>query len=356
MSRNYSVRLGDGSVLGPYSNEELEKLYRSGKIDLKDEYKDTQDGGWIPLSELFGMDLKGKMKEFPFDPSKHTIDVDYEQLQKKYEEKENEAFHAKTVIKRDVRDLGNLEKTIIVDSPEPNPEEEEPKEQETITDRAEPEVEAQAVDRENATMVIEGKDILINARQESLETEEEIKKLEEMALESETASDKAVSEDKDKEEKRKKFIRVASLSIAVIVLYFFLFDEGTEERKTTIRPSKISITFPLQNEYIDEKLSEKAMIEGMQLYQKGTYLAKALAVIKFRESLKHKFDDNPSLGYLTLAYAELLPNASNSAKATIVLNNLVRITESKALSEVNVATARALYYLNSENPSLLYWR
>ena len=148
---------------------------------------------------------------------------------------------------------------------------------------------------------------------------------------------------------KRRTIRPIPAVAILAILYFVLFDEE-EGRRLPDTPTRTAIVSPMKNEYLDEARAKRHLLEGLEYYRKGSYLAKTVAADHFRRSLGHQFEDNPAFGLLILTYAELLPNATDVPKATIVLHRLVRLIGNRHLTDINVAMGKALHFLHSGKP------
>ena len=357
----YKVKRHNGEILGPFSEEEIKKLYIKGEIDGKDQcQKDSDTTEWSPVSSLEEIRplIEGpssshkELKEFSYDTSENVDSIEYEELQKKYEDNKDKRSEdlEETVIKKRKRYLGDMDKTIIIERTEEIKEKEDKKQQERMVQNAKDVIEEDVVSTEAETEVINTEDILPKLQREALESEIEIKRIKNVKKNFEKDNSEEEWSEKDdgqKKDKPKKTIKPITALVIVILFYFLVIEEDEKKPVPVIRPNRISVVFPVQNEYIDEKIAEDRLLEGIELYRKESYLTKAIAIVKFHESLRNKFEDNAALGFLILSYAELLPNTKDKKKAMIVLNNLIRIAGNKAFSDINVAMGKALYFLNS---------
>lgn len=128
----------------------------------------------------------------------------------------------------------------------------------------------------------------------------------------------------------------------VVVFYFLLFDTDQDAGEIVVQPPVIS--FPMVSEVESAKESSDFFERGLKEYSKRSYISKVQAGVFFRKSLEHKFQNNPAIGNLVLTYAETFPNAQNKIEAGKVIARLMKISQNKLLSDVNLAVGVAKFY------------
>ncbi|WP_127715403.1 tetratricopeptide repeat protein [Halobacteriovorax sp. HLS] len=251
------------------------------------------------------------------------------------------------------------EKTVIV-TPNPflNKPKDEPEEiasNESLSEEAEADDEEDSEDEpeevivtDEATEFINLKEVMPDIKQVSQQAEKEFELVE---IESnkdeieqkkeETKKIEQAKEEKKKEEKKKKKMKpiVAFAFLAIIAVLMF-----PEESEKKLEPIRIKVIHPVAADILDEVKSREALVEGVELYSKGTYLSKIQAAAKFRESLHHQYRKNKALGYLVLTYSEIFQNASNEFSAQKKIFNLIEIGKSKVLTDINMAMGSAIFY------------
>ena len=308
--------MGNGEILDSLSLEDIEKLYRDGKIYSHTPCQADENGPWHPLESLEEMQPILSECELP------TLET--------------------TIIKNDKGILESLDKTRVIKLPKEQREQEVPNETPIVEEA--PAQEEEIVDTNLQTQSFTAKDLLEEIKKEAKKNYSELEKEKEKNREERDDLQEFSNQNKKKISKKRKAIRPIAAIAIVVLLYFLLLDD--EDENAQILPRRIYVTFPMQNEFVNESLAKKNFLEGVALYKKGTYLSKAIATKKFLLSLQHKFRDNKALGYVILCYAELLSNAQNTRDAAVVLNKLIRIAGSQSLSDINIVMGKALYFLN----------
>ena len=62
MSDKYRVKLKNGRIIGPFSDEEIGELYKNGRIDGKELCQHFPIGDWLPLNEFKNISEKTGIK------------------------------------------------------------------------------------------------------------------------------------------------------------------------------------------------------------------------------------------------------------------------------------------------------
>lgn len=409
MKQKYRIKLKSGRVVGPFIAAQIGELYLKGHIDGTENCQSFPVGDWGSLNSFNELveilaavaadaesfekskdektntvailssakkarDEKAKkdeankipeetFQEFKFG-RKAQVDVDYNELEKKYAEKrererlEEEAnppgIEATRIIKRPSAEQ-EIDKTRIVN---PNPfkgqvitqeksEEEEGKSEEGPSNEAEPTPMEEEKDySDEKTAFIDLDDALPRIRAESKIAEREMSKqialidneFEQDDSENETLEEETEEETPAKKRGMKPIVAFAFLALFVVILF------PDEPKDKPIKPNYPRIEFPVANEFIDEVKSTEAFRLGVEASKKNTYMSNLEASGHFRESLTFRFRNNDSLGHLILAYAKILENARDRGKAANTLFRLLQIAKSKQLTDVNVAMGSALFY------------
>ena len=410
MSNKYRIKLKNDRVVGPFFAEQVGELYTKGHVLGEEDCQIFPVGDWQPINkfeELNSIIIKlvrgekvvksnidktgtfarinkpktskvkvtntGGFQEFQYakeDASK----VDYSALEEKYQEElqeiqeiESELGHESTeviedgvektvVINRSQLNLSNEDKTVIVT---PNPF----KEKVSPTVAAEVEVQDEAdkelveaedenivdeVQTDEATEFINLTELLPDLKQVAQQAEKEFELSEINSKEDVNKVAEVLEKDnslKKKEKvnnKKKKMKPIIALTF-IVVLWVLLFPEDETKR---LEPVRVKVRHPIASEFIDSEKSRDALVEGIAIYRKGTYLSKIHSAKKFRESLHHQYKKNKALGYLVMAYAETFLNARNNFSAKKKIFNLIEIGKSKMLTDVNMAVGAAAFYLN----------
>lgn len=329
-----------------------------------------------PKSKKVKAQKDGVFQEFKYD-KEDASKVDYSALEEKYQEElqeiqeiESELGHEVTTVEEE--EDGNIDKTVVVNrsqlsqsnedktvivSPNPfknqkAPVVEEEVEEEVVEENEEVEeevVEEEQIKTDEATEFINLKELLPDLKQVTQQAEKEFelsainedKEDEEKKIkERELKKEKRISEEKN--QKQKKMKPIIALAF-IVVLWVLLFPEDEEKK---LEPVRIKVTHPIAAEFIDSERSKEALIEGIRIYKKGTYVSKIHAAKKFRESLHFQYKKNKALGYLVIAYAETFQNALNTFSAKKKIFNLIEIGRSKMLTDINMAVGAATFYLN----------
>ncbi len=314
-------------------------------------------------------DTQAPLSEFKFE-REAVSNVDYEELEKRYQEKKKEesevadavpSLEKTRVLNRSMlkAQLDDGDATRVIKPLEPLVDK-EPDGQDQLKEKIEEkalqikenDIAEEAVDSQEATQFINVGGMLPSLHQEAVKAENEIVILAKQASLKNEAKDNSeeetAQEDDENSDKKKKMKPV--VAIAFLAIFWFLFFDEGEKQAAPIAPQRTAIVFPSQAEFMDEVKAKQSLAQGLAEYEKQTYLSLVKSSQLFRQSLFHKFQDNPALGYLILAYSRLYPNAKNKLEASTTLFNLVRVAQDRVLTDANVAIGTAEFYLNAGKP------
>lgn len=344
--------------------------------DLQEKLSETTTEPEAPSAS----DEQEKLSEFKFDKGAVPL-VDYDELEKRYQERKREesetndeeieeevaseeeessgvpSLEKTRVIKRPVANQENLDATRVIKAPPPknNKEEIAANLKEKIEEKAvqvkEATPEEDNVDTKEATEFINVGSLLPTLKEKAALAEQDI-----VALAKQKNADLKIdpnddfdfeSDDSEEEEEEPKKKMKPIVLIAFIVIFWFLFFDEEEKPPPPIAPQRVSIQFPAQSEYLDEIKSKQALALGLEALSRQDYLSLVKAANAFRVSLFHKFQDNPAMGHLVMAYARLYPNAKSKLEASTTLFNLVRVAQDRILTDANIAIGTAEFYLNA---------
>lgn len=411
MATKYRIKLSNGRIIGPFNRDQVGELYIKGHIRGEEDCQIFPAGDWKDLNEIselsdlifkiineeIGIDdlnqnsdastivkinpskkespqhKQSKQKPDDFHEFKVTgeevdIAVDYTELEKKYQEKkkseeekeeekvkkEESKIEATRIVQRPK--VTNIEKTLIVNPQVLNEIKEDGEEERQGSDAEQNKEEdkkiTDLVEFGEKTEFVNISEFLPDLKNVTRDAETEFELKEKEAIrdiygEEEDESDleeDEISEEDDENSKKKKNMRPI-VALAFLVIIWVLFDD---EQPQSRDPRRINIQFPVVSEIENRNEARNEYEKGMILYEKGDYTSKLLASIHFSESLSNQFQDNPSMGMLILTYAELYPNASNRREAASNLFRLIKIGQSRVLTDVNVAMGTAVFYMNNE--------
>jgi tetratricopeptide (TPR) repeat protein len=406
MKKKYRVKLSSGRIVGPFDAGQIGELYEKGHVSGNEPCQMFPGGDWKKVKDfsaitnaikqiiskqkaaeelqekttvdtLARMNLVKKLKsakeevedgpheqmeEFKFSKEgEQGIDVNYDELEKKYEEKkaelnelddeeeeedeEDDSGVEKTVVlRRPVMD--DIEKTRVLKPLEPIKDETEEEEVEEVPEEEEePEEEEDLVDTNEATVVANLNELLPSVKNESLVAEKEFqRRIIEEKEKIERPKKKEPKEKKEDKEPKKKPMKPI-VAFAFLVVIWFLWEDEPKEKPI---PQRIAISFPVAVEVMDEMKSNEFLAKGVETYSKGGYMNTVQAAVFFKQSLSFKFRDNKALGWLILTYAEIYQNATDKVSAANTLFKLIKIAKTKLLSDINVAMGAAKFYSEYE--------
>ena len=425
MSVKYRIRLQNDRVIGPFTTEEVGELFLKDHITGDEHCQQFPIGDWRPISsfsDLHSLLSKLKKKNLPvtkiekqqeespvpvkegtqsgiktfkeFKFGKNVIDdVDYDELEKKYQTENPEptrptdADEDKTrIVNRAARAPVEMEKTVVIPSKAAMPvkeatearkkrleEEKAAKEEEKARKKAEEPIPPTQEELMNEkTEFVNLANILptINAQlsvseveldqQARIEENNERIRLKELQEQRERELEEADEDEEDGEEeslpasgfvddkveKKPKKKRKKGMSIIVALAFAGIFYVLlTPDEKPPVKgPQFTKIEFPITQEFEDKAGASAALVQGRTLYSRGTYLNRVQASRQYLLSLQKQFSNNEALGELLLTYSELLDDTEDLKKSANTVYKLIQISENKMLSDLNVVTGTALFY------------
>ncbi|MCF8058125.1 MAG: tetratricopeptide repeat protein [Bacteriovoracaceae bacterium] len=313
------------------------------------------------LEEIEESAQKGEHQEFRFTREEPSQLVDYEALERKFSEN---AVVEKNKKEEEIFDETLVEKTVVIKRPKINDvdktqvnsealkwfkeQEEKKKALEEAKKIEKEEVEAEELEEEinfdESTQFVD-RNALAGLKREAkgLEKEIEDERLKELEL-TEKEDDQEEEVYEEEAPKKKKGISPI-VAIAFIAIIWFILDEDPKDKK--FEPKFLKITAPITYEIEDSEKAESNFRKGLEAYRRGSYLSRVEACSYFKTSIEYKFKDNPALGFLILTYGELFNDVSNKSQGAAIIFNLIKITRSKVLTDVNIAIGTTLFYANN---------
>lgn len=448
MSVKYRIRLASERVIGPFSNEEIGELFIKGHIVGTELCQQFPIGDWKPLPsceplqeiiqsireknlqniephyssdlELVGqtnakenpkvkksnpikaaLDKKEGMKvgaAVPMDGTKSglktftefkfgkdvRIDVNYEELEKKYKAANPNVPYdnglAKTVVIRKLPTKAteaDLEKTVVIKKPNlvkpksevksvpvPEVKKEAPKEViRVLTDAELINEKTQFMNLSNALPVINAQlsvsevELEKQAKIEEIQEKRRLREIQEIILKEQAIADgeepdelEVVEEfDRDAKDfdqriiikKKKKGMSVVAIAAFIGVFYFFL---QPEDKPVATGPVYLEVKFPITAAVENLSAASVSLAEARNLYSQNTYIKRAIATGYYVNSLQHKFSGNEAMGETILAYSELLDNTKERHQSANTIYKFIQLSESKMLSDQSTVTGTALFY------------
>lgn len=412
MSVKYRVRLQNDRVIGPFTAEEIGELFLKNHISGDELCQQFPIGDWRALSsfpnlsslvnqikkqnltltnvekltekektqvhnEITHSGLK-TFKEFKFGKD-INIDVDYNELEKRYQDANPEEPEKTRIVSRTKKKEPEVDKTVVIPSKAQRPmkettemrkkreeavkekqQEEKPKpptQEELANEKTEfvnlanilPSINAQLsvseVELDQKAKIEENNERIRQKelREEMLRLQKEEEEYEEE--EDEAPLDQASTDDIPAEKKpRKKKKKGMSLIVALafLAIFYVLFSE--DEKPKVTGPLFVDVKFPITQEFEDKPGATTALVQGRQLYAKGTYVSRSLAANQFVLSLQKMFSGNEAHGELILSYAELMHETADPKIAANTIYKLIQLAENKMLSDLNVVTGTSLFY------------
>ncbi len=425
MSVKYRIRLQNDRVIGPFTTEEVGELFLKNHIHGDELCQQFPIGDWRKISTFADLHklieainnknltvtkLEKPSEEIVNSPSKNEstqsgiksfnefkfgknvkIDVDYSELEKKYQDEnlvDEEALDKTKVIQRGASRSRpeEIDKTVIIPSKAQVPtkdstetlqrkleeknqarnqkKEEEiantPTQEELMNEKTEFVNLANILPTINAQLSVSEVELDQKARIEENNEKIRLKELHEQLLREQAELD---SEDDDDEEeleesysnnnehdsiiqkkpkkKRKKGMSVI-VALAFIGIFYVLL--SPEDKQQQSGPLFADIKFPITQEYEDSAGASAALVQGRALYAKNTYTSRALASGLYINSLQKQFSHNEALGELILTYSEILDETKVPRLSGNIIYKLIQLSENKMLSDLNVVTGTALFY------------
>ncbi len=390
----FRVKTKSNKVLGPFIFSELIELGQKNAIDEACLFQKFPTGDWAPISnipelktlfskveETFEDKVKEETKEVKYavtdsEQKHHTligeektafnefkfskdqdIAIDYDEIQEKFkakkeleQEQEEEAGVEKTVVvnvsnlKKPV-ETDEIEKTVVVNNLAQelgvDEEDEEESEDGDKKEEKEPEIAEEIVEEDAATALFN----LADLKKEELPSKIEDYSDLEVAIRQQERSLKKKPKKVEKLKKPKKVAqnkkRNLTIALFLVVAIIFLLPEEKKEIETVLVPK---IEFPVATEIAAPQKAQVAYAEGLKLFQLDTYAGRVAAAGKFYQSLQYKFSGNPAVNKLIHVYSDLLIDTQDRYKAGQVISKLLRIEQSKLLSDIDVVIGAAQFY------------
>lgn len=373
--------IGDWRALTSFSNlSSLINSIKNQNLTLTNVERSKEDKTAVQR-EMTHSGLK-TFKEFKF--GKNSIDVDYDELEKKYQdlnpEPEEDLDKTRIVSRGPKKAPVDMEKTVVIPSKAQKPlkettemrnkkaeeikqktEEEKPKvptQEELMNEKTEfinianilPTINAQLsvseVELDQKARIEENNErIRLKEQQEALrrqlEEEDEDFEDEETEVEPDTKSTSHSTVGKKPKKKRKKGMSII-VALAFAGIFYVLLTPEDKPKQTG--PLYIDIKFPITQEFEDKPGASAALVQGRSLYTKNTYVARSLAANAFLASLQKQFSGNEALGELVLTYSELMNEAKDPKIAGNTIYKLIQLSENKMLTDLNVVTGTAFFF------------
>ena len=357
--KRYRIKLENGRIIGPFFKKDIGTLYLKGHLSGDEKCQYFPVGDWEPIQkfeELFNYIYKiieqnpsgkniedniDKIDEFEYE-KQTQININYDELEKEIESKNNELEETRIIHKKPVVDI---DKTIVKNYSQ-EPVESKQKDDEEIMETLEEPVEKKETDvgEDDATKISNiRKDMeIVQAEADAFELESK-QKIEEKQKNEKKEFVKKNKFKKIKIPEKKKMTPIIAFAIFV-VFYFILFDDGSESGK--INPKTFNVKIPVSYRVENKNKAIKFLNSGKKLYQKGNYINKIEAARHFYLSVSHQYRNNKALGHLIRVYAELYPNVlkENKEKAAINLYKIIQTAASKQLKDINITMGAALFY------------
>ncbi|EPZ50362.1 tetratricopeptide repeat protein [Bacteriovorax sp. BAL6_X] len=403
----FRVKTKSNKVLGPFVFSELIELGHKDAIDDSCLFQKFPTGDWAPvnaipeLSELFSKieepvsvkeetqkevkyaqtdseqkhhtligEDKTAFNEFKFSKDKE-FDIDYQEIEEKFKAKkelEDEAKDEigeegpppidKTVLVNvsslkkksiDKEEDEDVAKTVVVNNfrdefdLDSDGEDSDGSDEEEGKDKMpEPEPE-EVVDSDAATQMFN----LAELKKEELPTKtEDYSDIELQIMQEERRlkkkpKKKVVQKHVEKKEVTNNKKRNLVVVLFLVVTIIFLLPEEKKDIQTVVVPK---ISFPVATEVAQPQKAQLAYKEGMALFKQEGFVNRISAANKFNLSLRYKFSGNPAISKLIHAYSDLLIDTQNKFEAGQVLSKLIRIEDSKLLSDIDVVIGAAQFY------------
>jgi len=346
-------------------------LAKQKEAQRKKEKEESQSEKIKKVEELQESVQKSEHQEFRFTREDPSQLFDYEALEKKYNEKtvdevpepstqeeieeeipeEEDSFEKTVVLKR--KQVNDVDKTQV--NPEAMKwfkEQEEQKkkleinkrEKEKELEEAAEEAREEEVGFDESTQFID-RNALVSLKREAKSLEREIEDEKKRDLKEKNKEVEADDDFEEVEEPKKKKGISPIVAIAFIAIIWFLLDEDPKEKE--FEPKYLKVSAPITYEVEDKEKADLNFRKGLEAYRRSSYLSKVEASTYFKQSIEFKFKNNPALGFLILTYGELFNNVSNKSKGAAIIFNLIKITRSKVLTDINIAIGTTLFYANN---------
>jgi len=387
MSQKYRIKTDSKKIVGPFTTQEVFDYYNTVAYTGTEEAQLFPLGNWEPIEKFPELNEKllkiqldkdklsqsyikasgenSHFSEFKFEKNVN-IDIDYKELEKKYNEADPDDFLEKTIIrKKPPQSPEFLDKTVIKKdinisellNPIPKKKIEveikKPAKEKTVFHQI---IKSDKEIAEEKTQFFDIGDHIAQINTELNASESEFSKqakIEEVQEIVKAEREKAVpaSEEFERETKEVKSKKggvswIVALTVIVLV-YYFLFPD--EEKKAN-GPLYLNIKFPMVAENVDEASATKLYKKGLEFYAVGSYEAKNFAYQYFLNSVEKQFDGNLSLGLMLLSSAEIIENSKDEALAKLTFFKVLKAFEKTAYSDVNAVTAFAIFFGKIDKP------
>ncbi len=386
MIKKYKILLENDREIGPLSPDQIGLLYNKGHISLNDSCKIFPSGDWLlikdepELSKFIRGILSGEvsLKEISEFDSNEMVKLiqaqeqNFEKLEKQGlpSDQKLEEFDYKNVIhqkaveekptlistensestlveskKSDFNDTTKvLEKNLLLKKEEEEKkrklELQEKLEQERLAKKEENDkrvAEENAIKSEGQTLIQRRSALLPENFRDMVSLDRELEKIQEVK---DVVQVEEIEEEVE-EEKKVKLKIIPMIAIAALV-WFVLFDDSDSQKQFV--PQKIAIVFPELSDFVDEKQGNEALLKGIKYYNYGTHITKVASIAYFKKSFALKPRDNPALGFLIRAYAELLDVARDQEEASQTIYRLVEMGKGQMLFDMNISLGVAKFY------------
>jgi tetratricopeptide (TPR) repeat protein len=440
MNLKYRIRLKNERIIGPFSVEEIGELFlkehivgtemcqqfpigdwkaipffpnlqevidkikaqKAAQAEVKPEVvevkpqsviTETKEVSKAKVDKPHDSEIKS-FKEFKF-AREVKIDVNYEELEKKYQEENPEAprekMDATVVLRKIPQKIQDLEKTVLakikpekekklkalklnenreiigVGKPEEEKEEKQKEEKavvpytQLVNEKTEFINFAQAMPTINAQLSVSEVELEKQAKieenlekmrlrqlQEIMVREQAIEDGEETELElveeNQLPVDGADSDSSPKKlvvKKKKKGLSIIAILAFMGVFYFFL---QPEEKPATTGPVYLDVRFPITANTENISDANTALSEARKLYAQGAYKKRLAAAGYYLLSLQNKFSGNEAMGEIILTYSELLENTTDKHLSANTVYKFIQLSDTQLLSDATTATGTALFY------------
>jgi len=435
MSLKYRIRLKNDRVIGPFTSEEVAELFFKKHIDGHELCQQFPIGDWRKITTFptllslieeirknnltttpseknlinspstyqkekssITKNVNSSLKlfnEFKFGKSA-KVDVDYDALEKKYQEVDrkennNDIEKTKVISKLANKKFQELEKTLVVASQASwkNKEGTDSLNRDSIALTADkalttkeisnvasleelmnekteffniekvlPTINAQLsiseIELDNQARIEENQEkirqklqleynqqlALIDDR-EQLETGSEIYEIQDYVEDQSSNNFQQFRLPKKEKLKKRKSMSII-VALAFLGIFYLLMSE--DEKPKEVGPKFLDIKFPKTQEYENKVAANQALVLGRTYYAKGNYKNRAIASMYFVKSLESQFRANEALGELILVYSELLNDSKDPVRAANTVYTLIQISENKMLYDLNTVTGAAMFY------------
>ncbi len=422
MGPKYRIRLQNDRLIGPFSSEEVAELFEKKHINGQELCQQFPIGDWKKISQFPSLaplltvtknpdpeilspttplvnpsstsselDIKGlakaptektqsgikTFKEFKFG-NDISIDVNYDDLEKKYQEMvkdedvESELEKTRLIRNASTSEVSDQDKTIIVPSKAERPtkdakipevidnknlthsshNQKQLSTHEIMNEKTEfinlnsvlpsinAELKASEVELEQKARIEVNQD---RQRQKELEAKKELARAEEEEFELEEDEDTGFLKQKIKPEKKKKK-KGMSMIVAISFLAVFYVLLTPDEKPKASGPQYLEVKFPITQDEVDSAGAASSLSAGRVQYAKNTYANRSMATKYYLNSLQKKFSGNEAMGELILTYAELYDETKDPKASANILYKLIQLSENKMLSDLSTVTGTAFFY------------